>query len=85
LADAAGVGVRALEDGFRRYVGRSPTAHLRHVRLDRVHAELSAARPGTTVGEVAYRWGFTHLDRFAGAYAKRFGETPSATLRYGSS
>jgi AraC-like DNA-binding protein len=37
------------------------------------------------VGEVAYRWGFTHLDRFAGAYAKRFGETPSATLRYGSS
>jgi transcriptional regulator GlxA family with amidase domain len=68
----------------RRYVGGSPTAHLRRVRLDRVRAELSAARPGTTVSDVAYRWGFTHLGRFAGAYAKRFGEPPSTTLRYGS-
>ncbi|MFC4946601.1 AraC family transcriptional regulator [Pseudonocardia sp. GCM10023141] len=84
LANASGVGIRALEDGFRRYVGESPTAHLRRVRLDRVRAELSAARPGTTVSEVAYRWGFTHLGRFAGAYAEAFGEPPSATLRYGS-
>ncbi|MGE3257198.1 AraC family transcriptional regulator, partial [Pseudonocardia sp.] len=84
LAAASGVGVRALEEGFRRYVGRSPTAYLREVRLDRVRAELLAAGPHErTVGEVAYRWGFGHLGRFARAYAQRFGETPSATLRYG--
>ncbi|GEL24804.1 transcriptional regulator [Pseudonocardia sulfidoxydans NBRC 16205] len=84
LADAAGVGVRALEDGFRRYVGESPTTHLRGIRLEQARKELFAAPPGTTVSEVAYRWGFTHLGRFAGAYARRFGEPPSATLRYGS-
>jgi AraC-like DNA-binding protein len=86
LAEAAGVGVRALEDGFRRYVGESPIAYLRGVRLDRVRAELSAAGPADlTVGEVAYRWGFGHLGRFAKAYAERFGETPSTTLRFGRS
>ena len=44
--------------------------------------ELTRADPWqVTVSEVAYRWGFTHLGRFAGAYRERFGETPSQTLR----
>ena len=82
LAEAAGIGIRSLEDGFRRYLGRPPTAHLRDVRLDRARDDLAAAAPETTVGEVAYRWGFTHLGRFARAYGERFGEAPSTTLRY---
>jgi AraC-like DNA-binding protein len=34
-----------------------------------------------SVSEVAFRWGFTHLGRFAGAYKERFGVPPSQTLR----
>ena len=34
-----------------------------------------------SVSEVATRWGFTHLGRFAGAYRLRYGVPPSQTLR----
>ena len=82
LARAAGISVRALEDGFQRYVGISPRAYLRNCRLDRVHDELAAARPSvTSVSDVAFRWGFAHLGRFAHAYRQRFGVNPSDTLR----
>ncbi|GIE86235.1 AraC family transcriptional regulator [Actinoplanes regularis] len=82
LAAIAGVGVRVLQDAFRQHVGMSPMAYLRRLRLDGVHAELSRSDPGTaSVSEIAYRWGFTHLGRFAGAYRSRFGVSPSATLR----
>lgn len=81
LAAVAGSSVRRLHEGFRRYVGVSPMAYLRDVRLTRVHEELTAAAPGaTTVAEVAYRWGFGHPGRLAAEYGRRFGTTPSATL-----
>lgn len=82
LASAVGVSVRALQEGFRRYVGMPPMSYLREVRLRRVHAELAAAPPGSvTVTEVACRWGFTHLGRFAAAYRRKYGLLPSLTLR----
>jgi AraC-like DNA-binding protein len=62
MAQLTGVGVRSVEDGFRRHLGDSPTAYLRRCRLERVRAELAAAGPGeVTVAEVAHRWGFSHL------------------------
>jgi AraC-like DNA-binding protein len=57
--------------------------HLRNERLRRVREDLTgsdrARRP--TIAEVAYRWGFTHLGRFAHDYRARYGESPSITLR----
>jgi AraC-like DNA-binding protein len=82
LAAIAGVGVRVLQESFKQHVGMSPLTYLRRMRLDGVHAELSRADPWQVgVSEVATRWGFTHLGRFAGAYRQRFGEPPSQTLR----
>ena len=82
LASIAGVGVRVLQESFRQHVGVSPLAYLRRLRLDGVHQELSRSDPWqVNVSDVAYRWGFTHLGRFAGAYRARFGESPSQTLR----
>ncbi|MDH6282487.1 AraC family transcriptional regulator [Prescottella agglutinans] len=81
MAERAGVGVRRLQDGFRRYVGRSPTEYLADVRLGRVRQDLAAAGPGDTVGTIALRWGFAHTGRFAAAYRNRFGTIPSAALR----
>ncbi|MFD9908943.1 AraC family transcriptional regulator [Streptomyces sp. NPDC059063] len=82
LAAEARVGVRWLQEAFRRYVGMSPMAYVRDVRLQRVRAELAAAGTGERcVSEVAHRWGFAHLGRFAEQYRARFGELPSQTLR----
>ncbi|WP_282792522.1 AraC family transcriptional regulator [Streptomyces sp. CC224B] len=82
LAAEGRVGVRRLQEAFRHYVGMSPMAYVRDVRLARVHEELRAARPGERgVSEVAGRWGFTHLGRFAEQYRARYGELPSQTLR----
>jgi AraC-like DNA-binding protein len=82
LAGIAGVGIRVLQESFRQHVGVPPLTYLRRLRLEGVHAELSRAGPGqVSVSEVASRWGFTHLGRFAGAYRERYGVTPSQTLR----
>ena len=82
LARATAVSVRTLQDGFRRYVGMAPMTYLRHLRLARVHEELRLGDPrSATVAEVASRWGFGHLGRFAAAYRAKYGVAPSVTLR----
>lgn len=82
LARLAGVGVRTLQQGFRATVGMSPMTYLREVRLRRAHAELLDDAEAT-VAQVATRWGFTHLGRFAAAYAARYGSPPSRSRRAG--
>lgn len=82
LARVAGVSARSLQDGFQRHLDTSPMAYLREVRLSLVHQELRQADPGAgTVTEIAYRCGFVHLGRFAALYRRRYGVSPSATLR----
>ncbi|WP_158299848.1 AraC family transcriptional regulator [Glycomyces paridis] len=82
LAEIAGVSIRTLQAAFQRHLDVSPMAYLRNVRLEGVHAELAAADPTrTTVTEVAHRWGFMHLGRFAEAYGRKYGDPPSRTLK----
>ena len=80
LALESGLSKRTLHRVVRREFGLSPMALSRRIRLIEVRAELEAPRPETTVTEAAFRWGFTHLGRFAGEYAREFGERPSETL-----
>jgi len=81
IAAAAGISLRSLQAAFRREYDVTATDYLRSIRLDRVRQELRDAEPGlATVAEVARRWGFTHLGRFAASYTTRFGEYPSVTL-----
>jgi AraC-like DNA-binding protein len=83
LAVAARCSPRALQEAFQRYVGRTPLAHLREVRLERAHRDLAAADAdgSVTVAEIAFRWGFSNLGRFASWYRQRYGHSPSLTLR----
>jgi len=82
LAQIAGMSVRSLQEGFRRYVGYTPMAYLQQVRLGQAYESLRSADPTrVTVAAVAHRWGFAHLGRFAYAYRARFGVSPSETLR----
>ncbi|PZE24461.1 helix-turn-helix transcriptional regulator [Curtobacterium sp. MCLR17_042] len=81
VAAACDLSERGLQDLFRRRLGVTPMQYLREVRLDRVHLELG--RPGSRallVSEVARRWRFTHLGRFAAYYRERFGEPPHQTI-----
>ncbi len=73
--------MRSLYEGFRRFRGTSPMEFLRTMRLRRVREDLIDAPAGTTVSDVATRWGFYQFGRFAAQYRQLFGETPSATLR----
>lgn len=81
LAAECGVAERTLSEHFRAFVGLSPAAYLRRLRLAAAREALRAGAAGTSVTEVAQRHQFNHLGRFAGQYRERFGETPRQTLR----
>ncbi|MEV6898949.1 AraC family transcriptional regulator [Amycolatopsis sp. NPDC051372] len=83
LAASVGVSVRTLQMGFREEIGTTPGAFILSVRLRRVREELVAAQPGdgATVADIAHRWGFLNLGRFAAQYHRAHGECPSDTLR----
>jgi AraC-like DNA-binding protein len=82
MARVAGVSIRSLQDGFKKYVGMSPTDYLRDIRLVRVREDLLSERSvNSSISDIAFSWGFTHLGRFAKSYQERFGELPSETVR----
>jgi transcriptional regulator GlxA family with amidase domain len=82
LARAAGIGARSLQDGFQRHLSMSPMTYLRRLRLSRAHDDLLRADRGSrTVADIAHRWGFVNLGRFAAAYRAQYGRSPSHTLR----
>lgn len=82
LAAFTRMSVRSIQQGFKEDLGTTPMAYLRDRRLERVRAELADSVPREkTVTQIAERWGFTHLGNFSAIYQRRFGESPSATLR----
>ncbi|SFO23167.1 Helix-turn-helix domain-containing protein [Pseudonocardia ammonioxydans] len=85
VARATGLSTRGLQAAFRQHLGLTPIEYLRRVRLERAHADLITADPAVaTVAQVAHRWGFTHVGRFAAHYRARYGTSPSVALRSGS-
>lgn len=82
MAEYAGVSARTLFSGFNRYRDTTPMRYLKDVRLQHVHEELSRSHNVMdSVTDIALKWGFTHLGHFGSDYRKRFGETPSTTLK----
>jgi AraC-like DNA-binding protein len=82
IAEVAGVSVRSLQAGFRKFKDTTPAAYLRRIRLEAVHAELSLRENRLPVSEVALKWGFTQMGRFAAQYHARFGHYPSQMLMW---
>ncbi len=81
LCSLAGVGERTLEYAFREQLGVPPARYLRLRRLNAVHRELrSAESTPVRITDVAMRWGFWELGRFASEYRALFGELPSETV-----
>jgi AraC-like DNA-binding protein len=80
VAAAAGLAGRTLHKHFQNR-GLSPMRYVRERRFIEVRQALLNAAPDDSVTGIATRWGFSHLGRFAVEYRKRYGETPSQTLR----
>jgi AraC family ethanolamine operon transcriptional activator len=81
LSRLVGVSQRTLEHGFRDQFNLTPYQYLIRCRLRFARDALREADPASdTVTDIAVRFGFSELGRFAGEYRRFFGELPSDTL-----
>jgi AraC-like DNA-binding protein len=78
LVSVSGVPGRTLRQHFNHFKGMAPMAYLRRARYAEARNDL-LRRDGRTVTEIARRWGFEHMGRFAAGYRRLFGEAPSKT------
>ena len=81
LAGAAGVSGRTLQRQFKMFLGKTPHAALRDIRFDCARRVLLQSLPDEKVMDLALRCGFAHCGRFSIEYRRRYGETPSQTLK----
>jgi AraC-like DNA-binding protein/tetratricopeptide (TPR) repeat protein len=80
LAAVAGVSGRTLQRQFLSFLGKTPRTVLREINFERARRELLQGS-GAKVMDVALRCGFPHCGRFSVEYRRRYGETPSQTLK----
>jgi AraC family ethanolamine operon transcriptional activator len=82
FAAATGTNHRTLQRHFRSVYGVTPQVWFRSMKLNAIRRELQqSSRTGERVSDIAMRWGFLHLGRFAEEYRELFGERPRDTLR----
>jgi len=81
IAKRSGYSLRSLELIFRRGVGMSPGRWFMTARLNGALRDLLTCEEDTTVSEIAMKWGFRHMSRFAQYYKEAFGESPSETIK----
>ncbi len=75
-----GASWRTLNRGFKETFGIGPKAYYQCLRLNRTKLDLLVADPGTKVADVANRWSFWHMGKFADDYRRLFGTLPARTL-----
>ena len=81
LCKEVGASVRTLNTCCHEHLGMGPKHYLLLRRMHMVRRALRQGAPAdTTVTEVATRYGFWQLGRFAVEYKTLFGESPSHTL-----
>ena len=80
LCNVSGVSWRTLDYAFKETMGISPKKYLEAFRLNNVHQELSLPSDDSKISDIANRWGYWHMGRFAHNYRNFFGELPSETL-----
>lgn len=81
LAEQVGVSVRSLENGFRQFVGMTPTEYIRRHRLEKLHQALIDEDEDRSVTEMMLECGIVNFGRYAQYYRRQYGCRPSETLR----
>ena len=76
-----GVSWRTLDRAFLERFGIGPKAYQTRLRLSRARADIVDQGPDGLVSDVANKWGFWHMGKFAQDYKALFGELPSETRR----
>lgn len=72
------ISIRALQSGFRKFRGTTPSEFLRSVRLAHARHDLQS-RPTLSISSVAHSVGYRSHSQFARDYKNVFGETPKTT------
>lgn len=78
---ACGCNRNLLYRAFKKHRGYTPNEFLQSRRLEAARQRLLSPSDTDTVTSIALSTGFLHLGRFAALYKRRFGESPSKTLR----
>jgi AraC-like DNA-binding protein len=81
VAAAAGCSVRSLQLAFRNFRETTPLLAIRHARLEAARDALRLGDAGSTITEIAHRFGFANSGRFTRLYRTAFGESPLEVLR----
>jgi AraC family transcriptional regulator, ethanolamine operon transcriptional activator len=81
LCAETGVSWRTLDRGFQERFGIGPKAYHTRLRLSRVRTEILDQGPHCVISDVANKWGFWHMGKFARDYKDLFSELPSETRR----
>ncbi len=76
LARRCGLNERKLKEGFKQRFGTTVFAYVRQQRMSRAH-DLLVGNSGN-VGDVAQRVGYANASKFAAAFRRQFGISPSA-------
>lgn len=76
LAELSNVSLRALQEGFRHFVGTSIVAYQRQVRLERAYDAL-CEDAGQSVTELSLRLGFSNVGRFCQYFQEAYGVSPA--------
>jgi AraC-like DNA-binding protein len=77
VAAVLGVSVRHLGRIFEP-AGVTPARYITERRLQRAHQQLTGgSAAGTTIADIAYRWGFSSQAHFTRLFRARFGRTPT--------
>jgi AraC-like DNA-binding protein len=77
LVRVSGVSLRALQYGFRKFLGVTISEYERSIRLEHARRELES-NPDEPIGVIARRWGFTNVTRFSSEFEFAFGISPVA-------
>lgn len=72
---------RSLQNGFKKFVGQSPSAFIQSRRLHHLHQALQTASGDTNVSQIMWEFGINNPGRWARLYLERYGCYPSDTLR----
>ena len=80
LCREASVTQRTLQNGFKKYLGQSPTEFIRNRRLHYIHTALKESEGNTNVSRIMWEFGVKNPGLWAKIYNKRFGCYPSESL-----
>ena len=81
LSRVSGFSGATIHRAFRRHRDYTAMQFLQRCRMRLVRQRLLIASPLDSVTRIAMECGFTHLGRFAIEYKRRYGESPSQTLK----